>query len=511
MPGDDDSPGGVVLSNGTFLGPDEIKSMRVVPELVFVNCCHLAQLDDKRPERCGYNRALFASGVAGALIDIGVRCVIAAGWAVDDDAAGEFASTFYDAILRGQRFIDAVGDARQAAWDRHRGVNTWAAYQCYGDPDWRFRPKAPDANQARVDGREFAGVVTNVALALELDRNYVATRFRGAERLSQIAKLGALEQRFGDVWGGEGSVAELFGRAYAEAGAMDRAIAWYERAVNAADGSAPMRAAEQLGNARSRFAWELVERAVRHRDEMQRQAQSLNSKKPAATRKAKAAAGAALRDAQRRLTEAVAAARPLIAMSLGVLTELAQMHPTMERQSLVASAIKRRAMVNTAGGHAAQTRRDLAEMRAAYAEAVRIGKTQKDSDLHYPASNCLAADLVLGLTKKAVKLDKALVSLVDMNVKARAGANADFWSVASGIELKQYQAIAARTLARGLNSLKAQYQNLHARATSTRMWASVYDTAYLVLAGYAQQGPRRERPAANELLTVVRSFAHPKE
>ncbi len=31
-----------MLSDGTFLGPHEIHNMRVVPELVFVNCCHLA-------------------------------------------------------------------------------------------------------------------------------------------------------------------------------------------------------------------------------------------------------------------------------------------------------------------------------------------------------------------------------------------------------------------------------------------------------------------------------------
>lgn len=523
MPGDDSSPGGVVLSNGTFLGPDEIKSMRVVPQLVFVNCCYLAQLGGPPPAgfdatgsgaaspKLGYNRALFASGVAGALIDIGVRCVIAAGWAVDDGAAADFASTFYDAILRGQRFIDAMGEARLAAWDRHPGVNTWAAYQCYGDPDWRFRPKAPDANQARAVAQELSGVATSVALTLELDRIYVETRFRGAERLSQIGKLQALEQRFGDVWGGEGKVAESFGRAYAEAGVMDRAIGWYERAVNAGDGSAPMRAAEQLGNARSRQAWELVEKAVRHRDEMQRHVDGAGSRQPAATRKAKADARAALQDAERRLTDAIAAARPLIAMSLELLAELVRMHPTMERQSLVASALKRRALVNMAGGHAAQTRRDLTEMRAAYAEAVRIGKTEKNADLDYPASNCLAADVVLGLTRKAVKLDKALVALVDTHVKARAGANADFWSVMSGIELKQYQAIASRGLARGVKSLKAQYDNLHARATSARMWASVYDNAFLVLAGYAQQGSVQERRAANELLAVVRTFAHPTE
>ena len=41
-PQQDGDPRGVVLSDGTFLGPREIRSMRIVPELVFVNCCHLA-------------------------------------------------------------------------------------------------------------------------------------------------------------------------------------------------------------------------------------------------------------------------------------------------------------------------------------------------------------------------------------------------------------------------------------------------------------------------------------
>src|SRR5262249_54084726 len=95
VPGKDGRPGGVVLSNGTFLGPDEIRSMRVVPELVFVNCCYLARADDKPTPDARYDRARFASGVAGALIEIGVRCVVAAGWAVDDDVAKEFAAEFY--------------------------------------------------------------------------------------------------------------------------------------------------------------------------------------------------------------------------------------------------------------------------------------------------------------------------------------------------------------------------------------------------------------------------------
>ena len=132
-----------------FSDPTRSATCATVPELVFVNCCHLAQ------RRCRsaaepYDRAEFASGVAGALIAIGVRCVVAAGWAVDDDAAERVRGEFYGSLLRGNRFIDAVGEARAAAYERSPHVNTWAAYQCYGDPDWVFRRRAPDANQAHA-------------------------------------------------------------------------------------------------------------------------------------------------------------------------------------------------------------------------------------------------------------------------------------------------------------------------------------------------------------------------
>ena len=139
-------PRGVVLSGGSFLGPREISATRVKPELVFVNCCHLATDDPNRLlKTIYYDRAQFASGVAHALIKGGVRCVIAAGWAVDDNTASVFAKAFYTALLGGVRFIDAVAAARESAYAR--GGNTWAAYQCYGDPDWRRQPPSPGSHE----------------------------------------------------------------------------------------------------------------------------------------------------------------------------------------------------------------------------------------------------------------------------------------------------------------------------------------------------------------------------
>src|SRR5205085_11230677 len=103
-----------------------------------------------------------AGGVAEELIEIGVRCVVAAGWAVDDAAASAFATTFYASLLGGRRFLDAVGDARKAA--RTYGGNTWAAYQCYGDPDWMFRADTPDAQRPSLED-QFQGVVSASSLA----------------------------------------------------------------------------------------------------------------------------------------------------------------------------------------------------------------------------------------------------------------------------------------------------------------------------------------------------------
>jgi len=250
MPMGDGTPGGVVLSNGTFLGPAEIRSMRTVPELVFINCCHLASVDAGHV--LNYDRAGFASGVAGALIEIGVRCVVAAGWAVDDDAAKVFAEAFYASLLRGNRFIVAVGEARTAAYSRSPELNTWAAYQCYGDPNWVFRRRAADPNQETPTSPEdFSGIASAQSLKLAVQRIIVQTKFQGEDPTAQLDKLRLLEaqlqEREKTSWN-SGDVAELFGEGFVECGALETGMQWYQRAVAAQDGRASMRAAEQLAN-----------------------------------------------------------------------------------------------------------------------------------------------------------------------------------------------------------------------------------------------------------------------
>ena len=242
--------GGVVLSGqNTFLGANEINAMRSIPDLVFLNCCHTASIDPAAILQ-PYDRTQFAANVAESLIRIGVRCVVAAGWAVNDDAAETFASAFYVALLNGSRFIEAVGIARTAAWNAHPESNAWAAYQCYGDPDWRWRAMRRNDTATRLAvplNEEFSDLASPVSLAIALETLAVQSKVDSVPREVLLAKLQYLESEFGPLWGEIGSIADGFGYAYAGAGHADKSIEWYQKAVCAEDGTATLRAAKQLG------------------------------------------------------------------------------------------------------------------------------------------------------------------------------------------------------------------------------------------------------------------------
>ncbi|HEY4958480.1 MAG TPA: CHAT domain-containing protein, partial [Caldimonas sp.] len=307
--------GGVVLSGGTYLGAAEVKAMRTVPELVFLNCCHLAARDAKTV-LAPFDRAEFAANIAESLIQIGVRCVIAAGWAVEDKPAELFATTFYDTLLGGGRFIDAVAAARTAAWKGGDGGNTWSAYQCYGDPGWTWQRDVGDAQRAPAQAAdEFAGVSSPPALTLALETISIRLRFGGDDperrrsvEQAQRDKISFLEAKFAPLWGRMGAVAEAFGLAFADARAVDKAIEWYRGAVSADDGSASFKAAEELGN-------QLARRGESRSD-------------PAAARK--------------DIDEAIAR-----------LQKLVEIQPTSEREALLGSAYKRLVMVEGRAADAA--------------------------------------------------------------------------------------------------------------------------------------------------------------
>jgi len=510
MPGEkakDDQPpraGGVVLSNGTFLGPDEIRSLRTVPALVFINCCHLGKADPEQLLQT-YNRAEFASGVAGALIDIGVRCVVAAGWAVDDDAAMVFADTFYGALLDGHRFIAAVGRARDAAYHANPQSNTWAAYQCYGDPDWVFGSQVATVKRDESPIR----FPSATSLKFALEEIIVQSRFQGRDPTEQTQRLMTLAKVANDPergWGASGDVAELFGSAFVESGSVEEGLRWYERAVLAPDGKASMKAAEQLANVKSRLAWERVDKAVRNRDVMRVRANA-----PRQTTSQRAAARRALADAEASAKHAVVEANRLIDEALVLLGKLGEMEATMERESLTGSALKRRVLVNTAAGGRYAAASDVRRMLQHYLRAERIGMAHRVADLYYPGSNCLSAEIAMHAGRAGwTGPDKARVARLRQLLKERSTRDPNFWGVIGEIDMDQYEALTGRRLRKVASRLAKEYDDLHNRVKGTRMWATVYDNACFVLSTYGLRAKGAEQAAALQLLARLRSFAYPE-
>ena len=98
-------------------------------------------------------------------------------------------------------------------------------------------------------------------------------------------------------------------------------------------------------------------------------------------------------DAQRSLKRAVERADTLIDESLALLTKLVAVEETMERASLIGSAYKRRALVDGAAGRRERMQRDLRQMSVSYRNAEIVGAASGSSDLFYPLSNRLAAEV----------------------------------------------------------------------------------------------------------------------
>jgi CHAT domain-containing protein len=234
---------GVVIGPGLFLTAAELRQLRPVPPFIFINCCHLGSVAQPFPH--------LAASLAVELIKMGVRALVVAGWAVEDNVARIFARRLYEALLSGQRFGQAVLLARQAAYRERPEGNTWGAYQCYGDPDFTFdlrrvQESAQTDPASYVSPREFldefaglqgeAQVATDAAVwdtlrqrAADLDRALPAD-WRDGEMLSALAGVR------GDL------------------GDWKRAIEDYRQAIITSKATVTVQDLESLANLEARYA-----------------------------------------------------------------------------------------------------------------------------------------------------------------------------------------------------------------------------------------------------------------
>ncbi|MBU8817758.1 CHAT domain-containing protein [Mycolicibacterium goodii] len=260
---------GMVLDNGVFLTAVEIGQMQQVPELVFLNCCHIGQTGPDETRRVEFNR--LAASVSRELIEMGVRAVVAAGWAVQDDAAKEFATKFYERMLAGEAFGHALKEARSHTHTNFEHSNTWGAYQAYGDPDYRLDPSATGTMSpglGQVDVAEFIDAVDAVGRT-------AATPMRTAPASENpVQTLDALVRDCPPDWLAQTDVQMAVGYAYGSLEQFETAGRYLESAL-AGDGetsTTTMRAVEQLANFEARLADELVTTAPARAEKLYQQA-----------------------------------------------------------------------------------------------------------------------------------------------------------------------------------------------------------------------------------------------
>ncbi|MEZ5453911.1 MAG: CHAT domain-containing protein [Thiothrix sp.] len=234
---------GMVLGNGIFLTPVEIGQMRKVPELAFINCCHLAQMDFMEADiqnAVRADRSKLAASLAQELIRMGVRAVIAAGWAINDDAAKVFAEQCYNALLQGYTFGQALLMARLETWRQYPNCNTWGAYQCYGDPDYKLLSRQPGSAS---DGKDTDAwrFVAEVEVVAELQNlvNMADTAQAGDTQWLQ-ERLQQLQRAIPAEWLAHAEIQSALGRAYGKLDMFPQAIEAYTAAQDSPQADYPV-------------------------------------------------------------------------------------------------------------------------------------------------------------------------------------------------------------------------------------------------------------------------------
>jgi hypothetical protein len=464
---------GMVLGDGVFLTPVEVMQMRAVPELVFINCCHLGRIEPgderssaDRNERNDYNR--IAANIATEFIRMGVQAVVAAGWMVDDAAASVFATTFYEAMLRGDGFGDAVKQARWQAYERYPYSNTWGAYQCYGDPDYRLIQKEGDAS---VAGPDYGWLVTVAEAIVEIENLTEplgsASSENLADALKRIDALHVVIEAKG--WLDRPRVRVTLARAYGEAEQFAQAIKLYEDALANDPTKLTLQDLERLANFYVRSAGE--------------------------------DSGGDVKKAQLKIARGVAWIKWLIA-SPGAAPDDEELlvdfpNATSERLALMGSAYKRLAGFDPKVDY-------LRRMAFFYRQADLVARKRLAGAVDpYPLSNRLFAELALSWhvakAGDSLSLKAGIAELRNALAAGDGSSNPWLWIMAADCELLGFLE-AGNFESTRIESLKDRYKNAELVSTPRQIASAIDQMDFL-----SRLAAAGRKPQIAEALAELRS------
>ena len=309
---DPNLPTGMLIGKDAYLTPAYIKQMGNVPELVFVNCCYLGQTDGAA-EGFNQNRLGLAANIGTQLIEIGVKAVVVAGWAVNDSAALDFAELFYQYLFERYTFGEAVKKARQAIFEKYGpGNNTWGAYQAYGDPYYKL------TNKSRPRSLTYDFVIPEEA-EIELGNLLNRVESGGYDSEEVMQKMDAIDKALVQAGLGSGRIIELQALLYSALNLYELAIGKFEDLWKEEKASYSFSATEKFCNTK-------VKRYALH-------VKKAGKSNPALTA---AELATIVKDATNALNEVIVDLEGLIRFGV-----------TVERINILASAYKRLALIST--------------------------------------------------------------------------------------------------------------------------------------------------------------------
>lgn len=237
---------GMVLDNEMLITPAEIDSLPYTPEFVFINCCYLGK-KVKSPT----NFQKLAANVGTQFIKKGVRAVVAAGWAIEDNAAKHFAEKLYANLFRGIPFGDSVKNARSSTHQYYPNNNTWGAYQCYGDP---FYQLTKNQNGYFTKKAEFVDILeaTNALHNISSKAEPASSRDRNGLNTELIEVLDRIPNDFID----QPEVMEAIANCYYELSDYIKSREYFQKIRSLPNGLSTMDSMRKLASIQTKIAVE---------------------------------------------------------------------------------------------------------------------------------------------------------------------------------------------------------------------------------------------------------------
>ncbi len=321
-------------------------------------------------------------------------------------------------------FGEAVCKARAYIYDQVNNPpnNTWGAYQCYGDPGFMLNPTVHAVRTPE----------NNYVAPSEILRELRNQQSRAARLSDPVWLTGlkqavcALEAQLPAAWQ-NGELLYTFGETYAELGDFPQAISRYRAALLASSPNerVPIRAIEQLANLEGRYAQALMTTTHDSRPDL---------------------AQDAVWNPEALLTQAEAR-----------LVNLNHLAATPERQAMLGSCYKRKAMFASAEAR----RTALQQAAASYEAADRLAKANGRTDFYHTLNQVTCWFLGETTVDKATR--QTMLALLDQGQNPAAkpsSAEPDFWKRVAPADLALTRALVQGTI--GTNP--AAIQQLYAVA-----------------------------------------------